>query len=289
MLSINQSNSVSATGDSRSSTHCLLCGSAELRVIGPEASLCPSCNLLINRQTEALDYADGGGQATPDQNKMRWRLENARMRLRLIEPFLSGHATLVDIGCGSGEMLEAGARRFAHCIGFDTNAPLIRHIRTRSAATVFEAHFDAALIPKELSGQPKVFALSHVLEHLEAPLMLVEKIVAAMTSGDLLYIEVPLHSGHSFRDLGFGWSLWNHEHVALYSMTALDLLARRTGLDVLHRGTRIFARGSHSGKTRLRLMLADPLRFFRVLLTKGRHSIADLMIADYGCLILRKH
>lgn len=270
-------------------SHCLLCGSAELRVIDPKAALCPACDLLINRETEALDYADGGGQSPPDQDKMRWRLENARMRLRLIEPFLSGHATLVDIGCGSGEMLEAGVNLFSCRIGFDTNAQLIQHIRSRSNATVFESNFDAALTPKELSVQPKVFALSHVLEHLEKPLALVEQIVVAMAPGDLLYVEVPLHSGQSFRKQGFGWSLWNHEHVALYSTTALELLARRTGLDVLHRGTRVFARGSHSGKTRLRLMLADPLRFFRVLQTKGRHSIADLMIADYGCIILRKH
>ena len=281
-------NSVSTQGNSRNPAHCLLCGSVELRAIGPEALLCPTCELLINRQTEALDYADGGGQAPPDRNKMRWRLENARMRLRLIEPFLSGHATLVDIGCGSGEMLEAGAAMFTHCIGFDTNAPLIRHIQSRSNATVFESHFDAALIPANLASTSKVFALSHVLEHLDQPLALVETVVAAMAPGDLLYIEVPLHSGRSFRNQGFGWNLWNHEHVALYSMAALDLLARRTGLDIRHRGTRVFARGSHSGKTRLRLMLAEPLRFFRILLTKGRHSIADLMIADYGCIILRK-
>jgi SAM-dependent methyltransferase len=269
-------------------TSCPLCGAGDLLPVAEQALRCRQCALLINRQAAALDYAEGGGQAPPDANKMRWRLENARMRLALVEPCLNAHQVLVDIGCGSGEMLEAGRGKFAACIGFDVNAPLIEHIRRRGNAMVFESHFDAALIPATWRGRPTLFALSHVLEHLEQPMDLIGTIVAAMAPGDLLYVEVPLHSGQSFRTQGFAWNLWNHEHVALYSMTALDLMAQRAELDVLHRGTRVFARGSHSDKTRLRLMLKQPLRFFRTLLTKGRHSIADLMIADYGCIILRK-
>jgi SAM-dependent methyltransferase len=267
---------------------CPLCGGTELQANTEKALLCLDCGLLINLQTRALDYAEGGGQAPPDANKMSWRLKNAQMRLALIAPFLDRHEVLVDIGCGSGEMLEAGAGSFAACIGFDTNAPLIRHIRQRSNATAIESHFDAALIPETWRGHPALFMLSHVIEHLDQPLDLVKTVASTMRSGDLLYIEVPLHSGQSFSRQGFSWTLWNHEHVALYSMKALDLIAERSGLNILHRGTRVFARGSHSGKTRLKLLLAEPLRFLRTLFVKGNHSIADLMIADYGCIILRK-
>jgi SAM-dependent methyltransferase len=267
---------------------CLLCGTAALTTVGVEAFRCDHCGILINRTSQPLDYADGGGQAVPDANKMRWRLTNARMRWALIAPWLAGHSVFVDIGCGSGEMLEAAAERFPYRFGFEPNVMLVRYARQRSQAAIFETAFDPALIPAELADKGKVLSISHVLEHLGEPMALVKTVVAAMRSGDLLYIEVPLHTGQSFREQGYLWALWNHEHTSLYSREALELLAKSTGLETVHRGTRIFARGSHSSKTRLRLFFQGPLRFVHALATKGPHSVADVLVADYGCVVLRK-
>ncbi|MBL8490687.1 MAG: class I SAM-dependent methyltransferase, partial [Rhodocyclaceae bacterium] len=199
------------------------------------------------------------------------------------------HEVLVDIGCGSGEMLEAGRDRFARCVGFDTNRPLIRHIAAQGRAVAIEGHFDAGRIPGELRGRPTVFALSHVLEHLPEPAGLLAQVAAAMGPGDLLYVEVPLHTGESFRRQGYGWNLWNAEHLALYGPRTLGVLAGRAGLAVLDSGSRIFARGSRSTKTRLRLLRRAPAAFLRAALTKPRRlSIADVMVADYGYAVLRK-
>jgi SAM-dependent methyltransferase len=267
---------------------CPLCGCHLIDVVEGRSGRCAECGLLVNLDTAPLDYADGGGQAVPDPDKMRWRLENARRRFALLEPWLAGIEVFVDIGCGSGEMLEAGSERFAHCVGFDTNRPLIAHIRAAGRATAIEGHFDAALLPPEAAGRPTLFAASHVLEHLEKPLVLVRQVVAAMRPGDLLYIEVPMHTGASFRKLGYGWTLWNREHLMLFSPRALTYVADRSGLTTLAQGTRIFARGSHSMKTRIRLFLQQPLAFLRAAFTKGRHSFADVLVADYGYVVLRK-
>lgn len=274
--------------DTERAAPCFVCGGTRFEHRDGVADLCLDCKLLINRSTRPLDYADGGGQAVPDEQKMFWRLRNAAMRLDLLKPYLAGHRVLVDIGCGSGEMLEAATEMFEHRFGFDTNGPLIRYIRDRSNATVFQSHFDPALLPQSVIGLGKVFTLSHVLEHLESPLSLIASIRDAMESGDILYVEVPLHTGQSFREQGFDWTLWNHEHLALYSPEALRRIADHSRMTMLHHGTRIFARGSYSGKTRLKLFFRSPLEFFKAIWRKGRHSIADLMIADYGCLILRK-
>ncbi len=111
----------------------------------------------------------------------------------------------------------------------------------------------------------------------------------AMVPGDLLYIEVPLHTGQSFARQGYAWSMWNTEHVALYSGPALDYIARTLGLTTLVNGTRIFARGSKSRKTFLRLMVRSPLRFLLTAARKPAYlSMADVMIADYGFILLRK-
>jgi 2-polyprenyl-3-methyl-5-hydroxy-6-metoxy-1,4-benzoquinol methylase len=268
--------------------HCPLCRQGPLRVVDAHAAHCDACDLLVNLDTAPLDYAEGGGQAVPDAGKLRWRRENARGRFRLLEPWLAGVEVFVDIGCGSGEMLDVAASRFTHVIGFDTNRPLIAHIRAAGNAVAIEGHFDVATLPPEAAGKPTLFAASHVIEHLEQPLALVRQIAAAMKSGDLLYLEVPLFTGASFRKLGYRWSLWNREHLMLFSPRSLAYVGAHSGLATLAQGTRIFARGSHSTKTRLKLLTRQPVKFMRAAFNKGRHSFADLLIADYGYLVLRK-
>lgn len=267
---------------------CPLCGNPAPEPRDTHSAHCPACDLLINLDTAPLNYAEGGGQAVPDAGKMRWRLENARRRFALLEPWLDGIETFVDIGCGSGEMLEAGTSRFTYCIGFDTNRPLIEHIRAAGSATAIEGHFDAAALPPAAAGRRTLFAASHVIEHIEQPLTLVRQVATAMKPGDIFYVEVPLFTGASFRKLGYRWSLWNREHLMLFSPKSLAYVAANSGLAMLAQGTRIFARGSRSMKTRLRLLARHPTAFLRAAFGKGAHSFADLLIADYGYLLLRK-
>lgn len=268
---------------------CILCGSAPLEILAAQAAHCPQCGLLHNLTAEETNYVEGGGQAVPDAAKMRWRLINARRRFGLIAPHILGHDTLIDIGCGSGEMLLAARERLSHAVGFDTNRPLICHIHETPGLAAHASHFDAALLDPARVGCGRIFTLSHVLEHIEKPLALVKQIHAAMSPGDLLYIEVPLYTGQSFRQQGYRWNLWTAEHRALYAPESLHFLAASGGFETLSAGARIFARGSHSTKTRMRLFLRHPLRFVRCLATKPRAlSMADVMIGDYGFIVLRK-
>ncbi len=268
---------------------CNLCGAAALERIDKQAARCLCCGALHNLDAADTRYVDGGGQAVPDKAKTRWRLINARRRLSLIAPHIDGHRTLIDIGCGSGEMLLAAKEMLLDVVGFDTNRPLIRHIRETHGLPVHEGYFDAALLAPALLGQKKIFTLSHVLEHLEHPLELVMQIQRAMSGGDLLYIEVPLYTGQSFRQHGYRWNLWAAEHRALYALQTLGFIAGQAGFAIVASGTRIFARGSHSRKTLLRLLFGHPVRFIRRWLNKlPALSMADAMIADYGFVVLRK-
>ena len=270
-------------------TVCPLCGHRDVEARDHHAAHCPRCQVLINLDTSPLDYSEGGGQAVPDGAKMRWRLENAKRRFRIMAPWLNDIDVLVDIGCGSGEMLMAGKERFPLRVGFDTNRPLIEHIKRSGDGMAVQGHFDPNLLPRETDGKRKLFSLSHVLEHLADPTTLFDLVVSAMQARDLLYIEVPLFTGESFRRQGYSWSLWNAEHVVLFSLDALRFLADRAGLETLRSGTRIFARGSHSSKLRLRLLRNSPIRTLKAAISKPDYlSLADVLVADYGYMLLRR-
>jgi SAM-dependent methyltransferase len=267
---------------------CTICGNTRLETVDSHAARCAQCDLLINLETEPVDYSELGNATDP--GKQHWRRINSQRRLAIVEPHLRDHRALVDIGCGSGQMLEAAAQRLPLRFGFDANPTLIRDIRQSADLRVECGHFSAERLPGDIRNAAKVFTLSHVIEHVAEPNALVAQVAAAMLPGDLLYIEVPLHTGQAFRTQGYAWSLWYHEHLCLYSPTALAALAARSGLATAAAGTRIFARGSHSNKTRLRLLRQNPLAFLRALLTKPSYlSIADVLIADYGFLVLRKN
>lgn len=266
---------------------CYVCGNTALEVLDGRAARCPHCDLLINLETEPVDYSELGNATDP--RKQHWRRVNSQRRLAIIEPHLRDHRALVDIGCGSGQMLEAAAQRLPLRFGFDANPTLIRDIRQSNDLRVECGYFSAERLPGDIRGAVKVFTLSHVIEHVAEPNALVAQVAAAMLPGDLFYIEVPLYTGQTFRTQGYGWSLWYHEHLCLYSPTALAALAARSGLETATAGTRIFARGSHSTKTRLRLFFRQPLRFITCWATKPRAlSMADVMIGDYGFVVLRK-
>lgn len=262
-----------------------ICPVCQARVVasgGEPGGLC-ACGLLLNLAAQPLDYGDGHGQSPPDEKKMYWRRRNAERRLRIIQPYLAGHRLLIDVGCGSGEMLLEGRRLFDEVLGFEVNRPLVAHAREKYDLPVREQPFFAGALAEPMAGQSKVFALSHVLEHLEQPLQLLSEIRSSCVPGDLLYVEVPLHTGDSFRRQRYAWNLWNDEHLMLFSPASLRLLVERAGFTVRTQGERIFARGSESGKTRLRLLRQRPLAFARAALARlPGVGIADQLLGDYG-------
>lgn len=251
------------------------------------ARQCNTCGALINSSAQALDYTNGNGQSPPDQHKSHWRLVNARRRMAIIAPFLAGHTAFIDIGCGSGETLLAARESLPTALGYEINEPLVCFGRSTLGVDIEQSMFSADRLPGGLRHTKKILASSHVLEHLASPIELLHEIRQACNPEDLVYLEVPLHTGESFSRLGYQWSLWNDEHLLLFSLPSLVHLAERAGFTTKTSGTRIFARGSHSGSTRFRLLRQRPLDFIKALANKpAMLSVADVMVADYGFVVL---
>lgn len=88
-----------------------------------------------------------------------------------------------------------------------------------------------------LAGDYDLVVLSHVLEHLPAPLLLLKEIAPLLHRGTRLYIEVPyerLMDELAQGDVDPRWQSKHHwhEHINFFSKAALEALIARAGLVV---------------------------------------------------------
>ncbi len=132
-----------------------------------------------------------------------------RHRWRLVVRELAGlpdGAVVVDLGCGSGALLERIAQAVpkATLIGIDME-PQALALATRRLPTAqfVRADLDAGLRPAELNGVASAVVCSEVLEHLERPedaLVLANEI---LRQGGLLIVTVPSGPMNAFdRSIG---------------------------------------------------------------------------------------
>lgn len=78
---------------------------------------------------------------------------------------------------------------------------------------------------------------SNVLEHVPAPAILLDDIVAVMSSETLLYLEVPRESymiqNDGVENLAVGKKYW-HEHINFFTEMSIRILTNRQGLVIVH-------------------------------------------------------
>ena len=269
-------------------TDCPVCQTqipAEAR--GDQAYACMVCGALVNLRTAPLSYRDGGGQDVPSPEKRLLRLENARSRFREILPVLLAPPesyVLVDIGTGSGEMVEIGKTLFADATGYEPNRLLVAHGRHKGL-TIHDEYFTADKLTVDRLYN-RLFSLCHVLEHVPDPMALLRDIQSVMKEWDLIYIEVPSWNGYSFHKLRFGWSLWYDEHLELWSNKTIDYLSMELGRLVIARGRRTFAPARHSRKRLIRDAAVAPLRFLRALQPSYERTV-NSFYSDYIWVLLR--
>jgi SAM-dependent methyltransferase len=149
---------------------------------------------------------------------------------RLVRTYELEGSSIVDIGCGRGDLLRMlVARAGGAGYGFDPSYHGSEG-GADDAVRIVREYFDA---PHARDLQPGLVCCRHVLEHVPDPVVFLTQMREALAAaGDpVLYLEVP-NGTHLFRT-GCVWDVL-YEHYSYFSAHSLELALLKSGFEVLN-------------------------------------------------------
>lgn len=221
-------------------TACPACGSESARglLLGGDAVLrrCTSCRFV-----HAPEYADpeevyregylrgetdfGMDVFDPAYQRMLDRIGEQRMAL--LDRTTRPPGRFLDVGCGSGEVLDAARRH-----GWEVQG--VEPVRD-SADEAIERGSPVVVSTLEESGLPErsydVVALFHVLEHMPAPVEFLRTVARWARPGGHVLVEVPNFRSFHRKHAQERWpSLRPLEHIGHFEPSTLRSVMERAGL-----------------------------------------------------------
>jgi 2-polyprenyl-3-methyl-5-hydroxy-6-metoxy-1,4-benzoquinol methylase len=178
------------------------------------------------------NYYAYGGASNPVVAPLRRRWERGKVRMYR-ELVGEGPRRILDVGCGNGRFLEilrdAGAPEW-RLEGIEIDAGAADACRAKGFPThvgrVEEFHDDA--------GGFDAVVMLQLIEHVEDPGLVCERVFALLRPGGHFIIETPNLAGLDYR--GFRGRCWGHYHFPrhwnLFSTAALERMLRERGFEI---------------------------------------------------------
>ncbi len=135
----------------------------------------------------------------------------------------------LDVGCSTGFVVEAAARRGWRASGIDLNPSAIEFGRQRGLDLRHAALEDDRRAAESLDA----VSLFDVLEHLLHPQAMLDAAIRLLRPGGILFLYVPNYDSASRLLLGAdAHFIWPTHHLNYYTPSTLSELMRRSGLEV---------------------------------------------------------
>lgn len=161
-----------------------------------------------------------------EQSEQPWRELMARERLEDLKRFVVG-GRLLEVGCSTGEMLQAAQASFA-ASGVEADEASSRVASSRGLncfnGTLADAHFP--------DGHFDVAALYHVIEHFPSPRAELQELHRVIAPGGWLVIETPNIETFWFRLLGARWRQIIPDHIFFFTPATLARLCEESGFEI---------------------------------------------------------
>ena len=204
---------------------------------------CSSCGLLYANPTlvpQSNPYDIHGADEYFSLHDSSQKTRRGDELAAFAERLLGGKGTLLELGCGRGELLIGAANRGWDVHGVEMTEPYARDARARGIDVECRAIEEC----KALDHTYDVVLLPAILEHLYDPMDCLRRVRAALRPGGLVFIEVPNEMSLAMRAAnlymrlrGRDWAInlsptFPPFHVVGFSPTSLRTAIERAGLSV---------------------------------------------------------
>jgi 2-polyprenyl-3-methyl-5-hydroxy-6-metoxy-1,4-benzoquinol methylase len=163
----------------------------------------------------------------PDYLGERWLLERLVVRrLATIEARLGAPGRMLDVGCATGVLVEAAARRGWSAVGVDVSTFAIAQCHARGL-DVRHGDLWGADLPRDHFD---VVVLDDTIEHLVDPARALREIYGLLRPGGLVTLNTPNDAGWLRRLMGRHWFHCKPpEHLYYFSPRTLRSMLERAG------------------------------------------------------------
>lgn len=237
---------------------CPACFSKDKKSLGEkngfQVYLCTDCKTLYSSDDGKIpvpfDYADyytGRDISTP--TFVAKRLDEI---VATFESYRQNNR-LLDVGCGSGSILEAAQRNKWDAEGVEVSDSAIEYVRA-NGFKVFHGLLQEANYPENYFD---VVTAVELFEHLPAPIEVIEEVARILRPGGVFWATTPHGKGASARLLGTNWSTISPpEHIQLFSVKGLRTLMLKSGFS----------------KVKISTQGVNPFEILHVLRQRGKSS-----------------
>ncbi len=139
-------------------------------------------------------------------------------------------ASVLDFGCGTGIVLDELQKLGAQCTGVEMSPWACRYGRERFGLTMLnEDIMTVNLVPESFD----IIVMSHVIEHLPNPSLIVSRLTTLLKRGGILMICTPYSESIGARLFGKKWLYYlPNEHLHLFNDRSIHHVMEHAGLSV---------------------------------------------------------
>lgn len=197
-----------------------------------ELAACRRCGHVFNTAFDPTLVAYAPGYENSQHSSSVFSGYAEGLVERLVSTYGFAGQSIVDIGCGRGDLLKmlvrrAGGRGF----GFDPSYPNAAQASREQDLDIVAEHFGAEQARRI---GPALICCRHVLEHIDRPIEFLHSLRAAAMAGggrSIFYFEVP-NGTHLYRTAGV-WDVL-YEHVSYFCAASLRVALEKSGFRVLN-------------------------------------------------------
>ncbi len=176
------------------------------------------------------EYFETWGITNQEPIVRELKMKTFRLRFKVIESELKSGDKILDCGCATGYLLEAGKEAGYEPFGVDLSEFAAKEsIRKFGGSRIYCGQLEHAQFEDNPSKIFSALFLMDYIEHVRNPKDVLKLAASMLKENGSIVISTPKLNSMSHRLMGKGWSHYKEEHLFYFSFEAMKKILEESG------------------------------------------------------------